>query len=69
VEGVDLDDRKGPVCFRCSYLSTRPGCDPLVSELHGYEDVAAFVESVELGEEGVFDQVGEVVADEASLKR
>jgi hypothetical protein len=40
-----------------------------VPELHGYEDATTFVQSVELGEEGVFDPVGEVVADEASLKR
>jgi hypothetical protein len=41
----------------------------LVAGLHGAEDAAAVGDAVELGEDGLLDEVGELVDDEAALQR
>lgn len=41
----------------------------LLAGFHRSEDAAAFGDAVELGEDGFFDEVGELVDDEGALER
>ena len=68
-EGVDADDGQGPVVLAL-LVEHRVVLDPapLVAGLHGPEHPAPLADALQLDQHGLFDQLGQLVDDEAALE-